>query len=104
MAYLDHRAWTSKWLRDKTSSFSEYSGSPLKRLTFCPPTLVMGTSISPSISPSVHPFIDTILSPQLLLQFLRDFDETFQLLFPLPEDDHMLSRSCSTDFYQSYSK
>ena len=37
---------------------------------------------------------------QLLLQFLRDFDETFQLLFPWPEDDHILSRSCSTDFYR----
>ena len=47
--------------------------------------------------------LDTILSLQLLLQFSRDFDETFQLLFPWPEDDHILSRSCSTDFYQSYS-
>ena len=35
------------------------------------------------------------------LQFSRDFDETFQLLFPWPEDDHILSRSCSVDFYQS---
>ena len=42
------------------------------------------------------------LSPQLLLHFSRDIDETFQLLFPWPEDDHILSRSCSTDFYQIY--
>ena len=41
-------------------------------------TIVMGSSVRPSVCPSV----DTILSPQLLLQFLRDFDETFQLLFP----------------------
>ena len=40
------------------------------------------------------------LSPHLLLYFSRDIDETFQLLFPWPEDDHILSRSCSTDFYQ----
>ena len=46
--------------------------------------------------------VDTIMSPHLILQFSRDFDETFQLLFPLPEDVHILSRSCSTDFYQSY--
>ena len=42
------------------------------------------------------------LSPQLLLHFSRDFDETFQLLFPWPEVDHILLRSCSTDIYQSY--
>ena len=30
------------------------------------------------------------------------FNEIFQLLFPLPEDDHILSRSCSANFYQSY--
>ena len=77
----------------------------------CPPTLVEGdysngfvrlsfrSSFLPSVSPSV---VDTILSPHLLLQFSRDFDETFQLLFPSPEDDHIISRSCSTDFYQSY--
>ena len=46
---------------------------------------------------SIHPSIETILSPQLL-QFSRDFDETYQLLFPWPEDDQILSRSCSTDF------
>ena len=46
----------------------------------------------------IQPSVDTILSLQLLLQFSRDFDETFQLLFPLPEADHILSRSCSTDF------
>ena len=34
--------------------------------------------------------------------FLKDFDETLKLLFPWPEDDHILSRSCSADFYQSY--
>ena len=37
-------------------------------------TIVMG--------PSFRPSVDTLLSPQLLLQFSRDFDETFQLLFP----------------------
>ena len=31
---------------------------------------------------SVRPSVDTILSRQLLLQFSRNFDETFQLLFP----------------------
>ena len=41
-----------------------------------------------SIRPSAHLSVDTILSPQLFLQFLRDYDETFQLLFPWPEDDH----------------
>ena len=35
-------------------------------------------------------------------QFSRDSDEIFQLLFPWPEDDHILSRSCSTDFYLRY--
>ena len=60
--------------------------------------IVMGSSVRPSVRPSV----DTILSPQLLLQFSRDFDETFQLLFPRPENSHVLSRSCSSDFYQSY--
>ena len=39
---------------------------------------------------------------QLLLHFSRNMDETFQLLLPWPEDDHILSRSCSTDFYQSH--
>ena len=55
-------------------------------------TIVMGLSvvrrpsvrpsILPSFRPSVRQFVDTILSPQLLLQFSRDFDETFQVLFP----------------------
>ena len=57
-------------------------------------TIVMGSSVRPSV--------DTSLSPQLLLQFSRDFDETFQLLFPWPENDHILSRLCSIDFYQRY--
>ena len=55
-----------------------------------------------SVHQSVCPSVDTVLSPQLLWQFSRDFDETFQLLFPWPKDDHILSRSCCTDFYQSY--
>ena len=42
-------------------------------------------------------------TPQLLLKFSRNFDNTFQLLFPWPEVDHILSRSCSTDIYQSHS-
>ena len=54
-------------------------------------------SVRHSVRPSVRPSVDTILSPQLL-QFSRDFDETFQLLFPWPEHDHVLSRSCTTDF------
>ena len=45
---------------------------------FCPPTLVEGDYSNGF----VHPSVDTILSLQLLLQFSRDFDETFQLLFP----------------------
>ena len=65
-------------------------------------TIVMGSSVCPSFHPSIRPSVDTILSPQLLLQFSRDFDETFQLLFPWPKDAHILSKSCSTDFYQSY--
>ena len=52
----------------------------------CPPTLVEGDYsngfVRPSVRQSIRPFIDTILSPQLLLQFSRDFDKTFQLLFP----------------------
>ena len=47
-------------------------------------------------------FQQLVLSPQLLLQFSRDFDETFQLLFPRPEDMHIISRSHLTTFYQSY--
>ena len=31
-----------------------------------------------------------------------DFSETFQLLFPWPEEDHILTRSRLTAFYQSY--
>ena len=63
----------------------------------------MGSSVLSSVRPYVSPsIVDTILSPHLLLQFSRDFDETFKLLFPSPEDDHIISRSCSTDFYQSY--
>ena len=42
---------------------------------------VKGPSVRQSVSQPVRPS-DTILSPQLLLQFSRDFDETFQLLFP----------------------
>ena len=64
----------------------------------CPLTLVKGDYSNGFVRQSV----DTILSPQLLLQFSKDFDETFQLLFPWPEDDHILLRSYSTDFYQSY--
>ena len=37
------------------------------------------------------------LSPQLLLQFSVDFSETLQFLFPWPEEDHIIWRSCSTD-------
>ena len=53
---------------------------------YCPPTLVEGGYsngfIRPSGRQSVRPSVDTILSSQLLLQFSRDFDGTFQLLFP----------------------
>ena len=52
----------------------------------CPPTLVEGDYsngfVRPSVSQSVRLSVDTILSPQLPLQVSRDFDETFQLLFP----------------------
>ena len=38
----------------------------------------------------------------ILLQFLMDFYDTFQLLFPWPEEDHIKSRSHLIAFYQSY--
>ena len=41
-------------------------------------------------------------SLQLLLQFSVDFSETFQLLLPWPEEDHIILRLCLTAFYQSY--
>ena len=41
-------------------------------------------------------------SLQLLLQFSVDFSETFQLLLPWPEEDHVIPRSHLTAFYQSY--
>ena len=53
----------------------------------------MGSSVHPPDRQSG----DRILSPHLLLQFSRDFDETFQLLFPY--DNHVLLRLCSTDFF-----
>ena len=59
--------------------------------------------------PELWPFVSfsqfyqqKFLSPQLLLKFSRGIDEIFQILLPWPEDDHNLSRSCSTNFYQSY--
>ena len=64
----------------------------------CPPTQVKGDYSFGFVRPSV----DTILSPQLLRQFSRDFDDTFQVLLLAPEDDHILSRPCSADFYQKY--
>ena len=42
------------------------------------------------------------MPPQLLSQFSVDFSEFFQLLFPWPEEDHIIPRSCLTTFYQSY--
>ena len=49
----------------------------------CPPTLVEGDYSNGFVRPSyVRLSVDKILSPQLPLQFSRDFDETFQLLFP----------------------
>ena len=48
----------------------------------CFPTLVEGDYNNGFVRQSVRPSVDTILTPQLLLQFSRDFDETFQLLFP----------------------
>ena len=39
---------------------------------------------------------------QFLSQFSVDFSETFQLLFPGPEEDHIIRRSRLTAFYQSY--
>ena len=42
------------------------------------------------------------MPPQLLAQFSVDFSETFQLLFPCPEEDHIIPRSRLTAFYKSY--
>ena len=42
------------------------------------------------------------LSPQLLLQFSRNFIETFQLLLPWSEDNHIKIRMCAARYYQSY--
>ena len=41
-----------------------------------------------------------LLSPQFLIHFSGNFDKTFQfqLLFPWPENDYVLLRSCATDF------
>ena len=39
-----------------------------------------------------------VLSPQLLSQFSVDFSETFQLLFPRPDQDHIIPKSCLTAF------
>ena len=44
----------------------------------------------------------SVLSLQLLLQFAVDFSKTFQLVFPWPEEDHLIPRSDLTAFYQSY--
>ena len=54
----------------------------------------MGSSVRHSVSPPV----DTILS--LLLQLSRDFNGTFQLLFPLPGDDHVLLGSGANDLLE----
>ena len=49
-----------------------------------------------------------ILSTEVLVSatpptvFKGFFYEAFQILLPRPEDAHILSRSCSTDFYQKY--
>ena len=49
----------------------------------CPPTLVEGDCSNVFIRPTfVRQSVDKILSPHLFLQFSREFDETFQLLFP----------------------
>ena len=48
-------------------------------------------------------FQQWVLSLQLLLQFLVDFNDTFQLLFPWPEEGHIKLRSHLTAFYQNYS-
>ena len=63
-------------------------------------TIVMGSSVHPPDRPS----IDTILSPQLLLQFSRDFDEAFQLLFPLPEDMHCFHYLKICIFYRGHAR
>ena len=70
----------------KSNCIDMYRSKGETRCDNCPPTLVGGDYsngfVRPSIRPPVHPFVDTSLSPQHLLQFSRDFDETFQLLFP----------------------
>ena len=41
-------------------------------------------------------FSNVNISLQLVLQFSVDTSETFQLLFPLPEEGHIIPRACLT--------
>ena len=51
--------------------------------------------------PSNNFLIVSLVSATPLAVF-NGFNDTFQLLFPLPEEDHIKSRSYLTAFYQSY--
>ena len=82
------RCWSVCPSLDTIFSLHSSQGILMKLSSYCcPPTLFKGTiglgsSFILSISPSVCLSVGTILSQQHLLQFSRDFDETFQLLFP----------------------
>ena len=64
------------------------------------PTYFCSTDFYQSYGPLTI-FQQLVLSLQLLLQFSVDFSETFRLLFPLPEEDHIIQRSRLTACYQS---
>ena len=54
----------------------------------------MGSSVRPSVRR--HNLVSA--TPPTVF---KEFDETFQLLFPSPEEDHIIPRSRLTGFYQS---
>ena len=47
-------------------------------------------------------FQHLVLCLQLLLQLSLEFSKTFQLLFPWPEEDHVILGLCLAAFYKSY--
>ena len=90
---------------DTILSLHSSQGILMKFSSYCCPrtlfegTIGMGSSFILSISPSVCLFVDTILSLQHLIVFKG---LNFPVIVPITEDDHILLRSCCTDFYQSY--
>ena len=80
------------------SETSSYCSNDLKRI-------ILYRSRFDRFVPELSPYVTflSMLSTEILIsatpptKFSRDFNETFQLLFTLPEDVHILSRSCSTD-------